>query len=161
MPIYVAGLGHISLPLPPHPRLVTLLPRVRTGRSSCDYQGPNADHLRSSIKMLVTRWRSRMDKVTHVGVDYCEWVNPYLRQHSHIYIKARYVRFILNTYLPDLSKRCPPPPHPLYTTDYATYVQILTWPIDSPSTLCPFSFHRITLARMNVGWDIGLSTTTP
>ncbi|KAN0133892.1 Peptidase family C54 domain containing protein [Lactarius tabidus] len=47
------------------------------------------------------------------------------------------------------------PPHPVYTTDYATYVQILTWFFDSPSVLCPFSVHRMALAGKELGKDVG------
>ncbi|KAH9020204.1 hypothetical protein EDB85DRAFT_532534 [Lactarius pseudohatsudake] len=47
------------------------------------------------------------------------------------------------------------PPHPVYTADYATYVQILTWFFDSPSTLCPFSVHRMALAGKELGKDVG------
>ncbi|KAF8266378.1 hypothetical protein EI94DRAFT_1733232 [Lactarius quietus] len=47
------------------------------------------------------------------------------------------------------------PPQPVYTADYATYVQILTWFFDSPSTLCPFSVHRMALAGKELGKDVG------
>ncbi|KAH9980532.1 hypothetical protein BJV74DRAFT_101947 [Russula compacta] len=47
------------------------------------------------------------------------------------------------------------PPHPVYTADYATYVQILTWFLDSPSSLCPFSVHRMALAGKELGKDVG------
>ncbi|KAI9461081.1 cysteine protease required for autophagy [Russula earlei] len=47
------------------------------------------------------------------------------------------------------------PPHPVYTADYATYVQILTWFFDSPSPLCPFSVHRMALAGKELGKDVG------
>lgn len=47
------------------------------------------------------------------------------------------------------------PPHPVYTADYATYVQILTWFFDSPSTLSPFSVHRMALAGKELGKDVG------
>ncbi|KAN0134671.1 hypothetical protein V8E53_007456 [Lactarius tabidus] len=43
------------------------------------------------------------------------------------------------------------PPQPVYTADYATYVQILTWFFDSPSILCPFSVHRMALAGKGLG----------
>ncbi len=57
--------------------------------------------------------------------------------------------------LPDLSVDWRRPPHPVYTADYATYVQILTWFFDSPSTLCPFSVHRMALAGKELGKDVG------
>lgn len=47
------------------------------------------------------------------------------------------------------------PPHPVYTADYSTYVQILTWFLDSPSPLCPFSVHRMALAGKELGKDVG------
>ncbi|KAI0259535.1 hypothetical protein BC834DRAFT_943164 [Gloeopeniophorella convolvens] len=47
------------------------------------------------------------------------------------------------------------PPHPVYTADYATYVQILTWFFDSPSPLSPFSVHRMALAGKELGKDVG------
>ncbi|KAG8972175.1 Cysteine protease atg4 [Tulasnella sp. 425] len=39
--------------------------------------------------------------------------------------------------------------------DYATYVKIITWFLDSPSTLCPFGVHRMVLAGKELGTDVG------
>ncbi|KAI0042006.1 hypothetical protein FA95DRAFT_1564791 [Auriscalpium vulgare] len=47
------------------------------------------------------------------------------------------------------------PPQPVYTADYATYVQILTWFFDSPSPYSPFSVHRMALAGKDLGKDVG------
>ncbi|KAI0757764.1 peptidase family C54-domain-containing protein [Daedaleopsis nitida] len=47
------------------------------------------------------------------------------------------------------------PPHPVYTADYATYVQIITWFLDTPSPLCPFSVHRMALVGKDLGKDVG------
>ncbi|KAG8896174.1 Cysteine protease atg4 [Tulasnella sp. 403] len=47
------------------------------------------------------------------------------------------------------------PPTPTMTNDYATYVKILTWFLDSPSTLCPFSVHRMVLAGKDLGTEVG------
>ncbi|KAH9991014.1 hypothetical protein BJV77DRAFT_1068523 [Russula vinacea] len=47
------------------------------------------------------------------------------------------------------------PPGVVYTADYSTYVQILTWFFDSPSPLCPFSVHRMALAGKELGKDVG------
>ncbi|TFY74660.1 hypothetical protein EWM64_g9352 [Hericium alpestre] len=47
------------------------------------------------------------------------------------------------------------PPQPLYTSDYATYVQILTWFFDSPLPYSPFSVHRMALAGKDLGKDVG------
>ncbi|THH00355.1 hypothetical protein EW026_g2186 [Hermanssonia centrifuga] len=47
------------------------------------------------------------------------------------------------------------PPQPVYTTDYATYVQILTWFLDDPSPLCPFSVHRMALVGKQLGVKVG------
>ncbi|KAI0353215.1 hypothetical protein OH77DRAFT_1554187 [Trametes cingulata] len=47
------------------------------------------------------------------------------------------------------------PPHPVYTADYATYVQIITWFLDNPSPLCPFSVHRMALVGKDLGKDVG------
>ncbi|KAF8625147.1 hypothetical protein AX17_006925 [Amanita inopinata Kibby_2008] len=47
------------------------------------------------------------------------------------------------------------PPYPVYTVDYATYVQILTWFLDSPSVEAPFSVHRMALAGKELGKDVG------
>ncbi|TFK84588.1 hypothetical protein K466DRAFT_496300 [Polyporus arcularius HHB13444] len=47
------------------------------------------------------------------------------------------------------------PPHPVYTADYATYVQIVTWFLDTPSPLCPFSVHRMALVGKELGKDVG------
>jgi len=47
------------------------------------------------------------------------------------------------------------PPHPVPTADYATYVQILTWFLDTPSPESPFSVHRMALAGKEFGTDVG------
>ncbi|EIW75969.1 hypothetical protein CONPUDRAFT_111807 [Coniophora puteana RWD-64-598 SS2] len=47
------------------------------------------------------------------------------------------------------------PPYPLYTEDYATYVQIITWFLDSPLPQAPFSVHRMALAGKDLGKDVG------
>jgi len=47
------------------------------------------------------------------------------------------------------------PVHPTFTPEYATYVQILTWFLDSPSPLCPFSVHRMALAGKELGKEVG------
>ncbi|KAJ3517680.1 hypothetical protein NLJ89_g354 [Agrocybe chaxingu] len=49
--------------------------------------------------------------------------------------------------------RCPP--HPIVTADYATYVQILTWFLDTPNPEAPFSVHRMALAGKELGTDVG------
>ena len=47
------------------------------------------------------------------------------------------------------------PPYPLPTSDYATYVKILTWFFDSPDPHCPFSVHRMALAGKDLGKEVG------
>ncbi|KAK2461157.1 hypothetical protein APHAL10511_006684 [Amanita phalloides] len=47
------------------------------------------------------------------------------------------------------------PPYPIYTADYATYVQILTWFFDTPAIEAPFSVHRMALAGKELGKDVG------
>ncbi|THH26852.1 hypothetical protein EUX98_g7341 [Antrodiella citrinella] len=47
------------------------------------------------------------------------------------------------------------PPHPVYTADYATYVQILTWFLDDPSPHSPFSVHRMALVGKALGVRVG------
>lgn len=47
------------------------------------------------------------------------------------------------------------PPYPVRTADYATYVQILTWFLDTPSPEAPFSVHRMALAGKELGKDVG------
>ncbi|PPQ74689.1 hypothetical protein CVT24_003767 [Panaeolus cyanescens] len=47
------------------------------------------------------------------------------------------------------------PPHPVLTADFATYVQILTWFLDTPSPEAPFSVHRMALAGKDLGTDVG------
>ncbi|KAH9931302.1 peptidase family C54-domain-containing protein [Fomitopsis serialis] len=47
------------------------------------------------------------------------------------------------------------PPYPIYTVDYATYVQIITWFLDHPSPLAPFSVHRMALVGKELGKDVG------
>ena len=47
------------------------------------------------------------------------------------------------------------PPYPVHTADYATYVQILTWFLDTPVKEAPFSVHRMALAGKELGTDVG------
>ncbi|KAG8936939.1 Cysteine protease atg4 [Tulasnella sp. 408] len=47
------------------------------------------------------------------------------------------------------------PPNPTFTSEYATYVKIITWFMDSPSILCPFGVHRMVLAGKELGTDVG------
>ena len=47
------------------------------------------------------------------------------------------------------------PPYPVHTADYATYVQILTWFLDTPVREAPFSVHRMALAGKELGTDVG------
>ena len=47
------------------------------------------------------------------------------------------------------------PPYPVQTADYATYIQLITWFLDSPSPLCPFSVHRMALAGKDLGKEVG------
>ncbi|TFK48111.1 hypothetical protein OE88DRAFT_604347 [Heliocybe sulcata] len=47
------------------------------------------------------------------------------------------------------------PPNPVHTAEYATYVRLITWFLDSPSPLCPFSVHRMALAGKELGKDVG------
>ena len=35
------------------------------------------------------------------------------------------------------------------------YVQIITWFLDTPSPLCPFSVHRMALVGKDLGKDVG------
>jgi hypothetical protein len=111
--------------------------------------------LRQNVGGRVAR---RDGQVTQVGAVCCEQVNLYLRQHSYIYIWGE-VREIWPQFFISLTsssaKDWRRPPHPVYTADYATYVQILTWFFDSPSTLCPFSVHRMALAGKELGKDVG------
>ena len=46
------------------------------------------------------------------------------------------------------------PPHPVYTADYATHVEVITWFLDS---LCHFSVHYMALVGEDLGrtWDSG------
>ncbi|VDC03274.1 unnamed protein product [Peniophora sp. CBMAI 1063] len=47
------------------------------------------------------------------------------------------------------------PPGPQATAAYARYVEILTWFLDAPSPLAPFSVHRMALAGKELGKDVG------
>ncbi len=39
--------------------------------------------------------------------------------------------------------------------EYATYVQILSWFMDDPSPLAPFSVHRMALIGKELGKEVG------
>ncbi|KAJ3803976.1 hypothetical protein F5876DRAFT_53937, partial [Lentinula aff. lateritia] len=43
---------------------------------------------------------------------------------------------------------------PEMTREYAIYVQIVTWFLDTPSELAPFSVHRMALAGKDLGKDV-------
>ncbi|KAF8329096.1 uncharacterized protein EI90DRAFT_2924394 [Cantharellus anzutake] len=47
------------------------------------------------------------------------------------------------------------PSHPSNTTEFATYVKIVTWFFDTPSPLAPFGVHRMALAGKELGKDVG------
>ncbi|KAG6905650.1 hypothetical protein DXG01_001444 [Tephrocybe rancida] len=47
------------------------------------------------------------------------------------------------------------PPHAVHTADYATYVKILTWFLDTPNKDAPFSVHRMALAGKELGTEVG------
>ena len=47
------------------------------------------------------------------------------------------------------------PPYRVQTADYATYVQILTWFLDTPAPEAPFGVHRMALAGKELGTAIG------
>ena len=70
---------------------------------------------------------------------------------------ARYVEIFFPQCLsPDVFVcRMAATPSTVCTTDYATPVQILTWFFNSPSTLCPFSVHRMVLAGKELGKGVG------
>jgi cysteine protease ATG4 len=38
---------------------------------------------------------------------------------------------------------------------YATYVRVLSWFLDDPSPLCPFSVHRMALIGKELGKEVG------
>lgn len=68
------------------------------------------------------------------------------------------VRFPLVISLPDeshLRSEWRRPPYPVNTADYATYVHILTWFLDTPAPEAPFSIHRMALAGKELGTDVG------
>jgi hypothetical protein len=47
------------------------------------------------------------------------------------------------------------PLHPVATPEYAAYVRILTWFLDTPAPQAPFSVHRMALAGKELGTDVG------
>ena len=46
-------------------------------------------------------------------------------------------------------------PYPVHTADYVTYVQILTWFLDTPVLEAPFISQMMTLAGKELGTDVG------
>ncbi len=72
-----------------------------------------------------------------------------------ISVEVRYVFFQWTSYLLTAFLDWRRPPHPVHTADYATYVQILTWFLDTPSPEAPFSVHRMALAGKELGTDVG------
>lgn len=59
--------------------------------------------------------------------------------------------FALNNFLIDWRR----PSTPSMTAEYATYVKILTWFLDTPSPLVPFGVHRFALAGKGLGKEVG------
>ncbi|KAF8956953.1 peptidase C54, partial [Flammula alnicola] len=49
--------------------------------------------------------------------------------------------------------RCPP--HQVQTADYAKYVEIITWFLDTLAPAAPFSVHRMTSTVKHLGWGVG------
>ncbi|KAF8303099.1 hypothetical protein DL93DRAFT_2043109, partial [Clavulina sp. PMI_390] len=47
------------------------------------------------------------------------------------------------------------PSAPSLTPEYATYVKILSWFLDTPSPIVPFGVHRMALAGKALGKDVG------
>lgn len=47
------------------------------------------------------------------------------------------------------------PVTPEATAEYATYVQILTWFLDTPNPAAPFSVHRMALVGKELGTEVG------
>lgn len=39
--------------------------------------------------------------------------------------------------------------------DYATYIRLMSWFLDDPSPLCPFSVHRMALIGKELGKEVG------
>ncbi|KAF8269991.1 hypothetical protein EI94DRAFT_1699168 [Lactarius quietus] len=95
-------------------------------RSGSD-RGLNADLFQYPFKTWLSGTK-RDGRVALVEVICCERISRYLRLRSYIYIYGE------TGGVPS-------------TADYPTYVQILMWFIDSPSTLCPFSVHRMALEK--------------
>ncbi|KAJ3862058.1 hypothetical protein EV359DRAFT_45939 [Lentinula novae-zelandiae] len=48
------------------------------------------------------------------------------------------------------------PLSPEMTKEYAMYVQIVTWFLDTPSELAPFSVHQMALVGKDLGKDVGM-----
>jgi cysteine protease ATG4 len=54
-----------------------------------------------------------------------------------------------------LSRQWRRPLQPSLSPEYATYVKILTWFLDTPSPLAPFGIHRMALAGKDLGKEVG------
>lgn len=64
---------------------------------------------------------------------------------------GRKLKYLRRSFYPDWRR----PSYPTMTHEYATYVRILSWFLDSPSPLCPFGVHRMALAGKDLGKDVG------
>ena len=101
-------------------------------------------------------WRRRVGLVILDGVACCGPARVCWRTLSCIFTWDGVRLFNLSfkralTADPDWRK----PPYPVQTADYATYIQLITWFLDSPSPLCPFSVHRMALAGKDLGKEVG------
>ena len=101
-------------------------------------------------------WRRRGGPAMPVGVVCCALVRVCWRIRSYTFTWGGVSLFLyfseraLMSY-PDWRK----PPYPVQTADYATYIQLISWFLDSPSPLCPFSVHRMALAGKDLGKEVG------
>jgi cysteine protease ATG4 len=47
------------------------------------------------------------------------------------------------------------PSYPEPTPEFAAYVRLITWFLDTPAPQAPFSVHRMALAGKELGKDVG------
>lgn len=105
---------------------------------------------------LARWWREGMDKRCWVGMYAANRSILLANSLVHMHLgRGSFLTYLLRHYSFSSMTDWRRPPYPVHTADYATYVQIITWFLDTPSPEAPFSVHRMALAGKELGKEVG------